>query len=84
MTHLSTLSDLQLRWEILQGKQWVPVEPEEDTSQNFSVGINSSPPGGEITFTLAEQVEPGEVNGVPAILGAGPHSQRKLWPTCTL
>ena len=38
----------------------------EDTSQNFSIGMNSSPPGGEITFTIPEQIEPGEVNGVTA------------------
>lgn len=59
-------ADLQLRWEILQGQQWVTVEPEEDTSENFSIGMNSSPPGGEITFTVPEKVEPGEVNGVTA------------------
>jgi hypothetical protein len=57
--------DLQLRWETWQGQQWVTLQV-EDTSQNFSVGINSSPPGGEITFTLPAQVTPREVNGITA------------------
>ena len=57
--------DLQLRWETWQGQQWVTIQV-EDTSQNFSVGMNSSPPGGEITFTLPAQVKPGEVNGITA------------------
>lgn len=43
----STDPELLLCWESLQGKQWVPipVEPQQDTSEQFSVGINGSPPG---------------------------------------
>jgi hypothetical protein len=56
-------SDLQLRWETWDGKRWVPLEV-ADTSQNLSIGTNSSPPGGDISLTLPAHVEAREENGV--------------------